>query len=729
MLGGTLRGLRTAPVRLVLFGVAAQAVGFSLWSKALLQGTYVPGDSTLDPLWVIGLSAMGIGGMLAWRRPEEESIPEEPSYTGAMLPGLTFLILFVAVLVTRFSHSVAAVTSEGLRIALLCSGTALIARSSVLGRRLQQLLNRERDARRSLAERESELARLNEQLVEDSRRDPLTGIGNRRALSDDMPMYQSLQHESARIAVALCDVDHFKSYNDRLGHLAGDQALRMVAAHVRGAMRAVDTAYRFGGEELLLVLRDVDAREAAQIGERVRQAVSRAAFPHPEGEGGVLTVSVGIACGEGDMGSLLARADAALYEAKRLGRNRVVSDSDGQAAASGSRQRDPQEDVDGPVPRHLRTMLSVSRAAASRRGVMPVLDALAEAIIGELSFGVVAVNLVEPAGDCLRVVAVEGDAEARATLLDTTHPLSEWQRMLAAGERIHGAVWLAAGTYPEHPDQAVWTPSMVPAVGADSWQPEDMLMLPLRSASGELLGVVSVDQPRLGRRPSHDEIGVLMAVADHAALALDQVRHEDAVAHSGSEELRLAAVMLLAETLDLRDPSTALHSRTVGQLARMTALALRLDEDRVERIHAAGVLHDLGKLGIADAILQKPGALDDTEWREIRRHPEVGARILEHAGMRDIAAWVRSHHERIDGGGYPDALAGAGIPLEARILAVCDAYEAMIADRPYRRGMPITDARAELLRCSGTQFDPDVVSAFLDALDAHGPAVPEALVA
>jgi HD-GYP domain-containing protein (c-di-GMP phosphodiesterase class II) len=103
----------------------------------------------------------------------------------------------------------------------------------------------------------------------------------------------------------------------------------------------------------------------------------------------------------------------------------------------------------------------------------------------------------------------------------------------------------------------------------------------------------------------------------------------------------------------------------------------------------------------------------------MRAHPEVGARILEHAGMRDIAAWVRAHHERVDGAGYPHGLRGLAIPLEARILAVADSYEAMIADRPYRAGMPPEQAREELLRCAGTQFDPNVVSAFLRALDAR----------
>src|SRR5581483_2481590 len=148
------------------------------------------------------------------------------------------------------------------------------------------------------------------------------------------------------------------------------------------------------------------------------------------------------------------------------------------------------------------------------------------------------------------------------------------------------------------------------------------------------------------------------------------------------------------------------------------AIALDLTPDRVDRIYAAGVLHDLGKLGIADAILHKPGKLDDAEWKEIQRHPEIGARILEHAGLEDIAGWVRAHHERVDGRGYPKGLAGEWVPLEARILAVADAYEAMVADRPYRAGIAPADACAELIRCAGTQFDPSVVEAFLSSRDS-----------
>ena len=159
-------------------------------------------------------------------------------------------------------------------------------------------------------------------------------------------------------------------------------------------------------------------------------------------------------------------------------------------------------------------------------------------------------------------------------------------------------------------------------------------------------------------------------------------------------------------------------SRTVGQFARDTAAALGLAPARVDRLQAAGVLHDLGKLGIADAILHKPGRLEDAEWAEIKRHSELGSRILEHANLRDISAWVLHHHERVDGGGYPHGLAGEAIPIEARILAVADAYEAMTADRPYRTALARAEAEAELRDGAGSQFDPDVVDALLTVLAA-----------
>jgi diguanylate cyclase (GGDEF)-like protein len=714
VIGGALRGYRRSVAWLVMGGMAAQAVAFVLWSNQLLAADYVPGHNMLDPLWVIGLIMIAAGGLAAARRPEPEVRIHEPARGGWLLLGILFLALLGALVQAHVTGASAAV-DIALATGLLVSGAAFIARGVVLERRLQSLLDRARATSAALAEREAELERLNAQLVEDSRRDPLTGMRNRRALADDLLELQARRPEEGAFAVALCDVDHFKAYNDRLGHLAGDHALRTIAAIVRATLRTGDLSYRFGGEEILLVLRGTGADEAHAVVERVRAAVQSAAIPHPDGVDGVVTVSAGIAAGSDDADRLLSRADGALYDAKRTGRNRTVVAADAAPEADGLRVHEPAE---GPVPRHLRSMLAVSRAAASGQGPESVLEALAETIRSELSFHVVAVNLRDPASGDMHIVIVLGDDDARATLLGTSSAWSEWEPAMAPEFARQGAIWIPAGSSDWGEQITTWTPSMSPIPGPDGWHPEDMLMLPLRAQDGTVLGAVSVDQPATGRRPTDEQIAYLMSVVDHAALSVEQsLRAAGPAAEAGqSSELRLAAAMLLAEALDLRDPSTGRHSRTVGEYARQTAAALGLAPDRVERIHAAGVLHDLGKLGIADAILYKPGALTDSEWEEVRRHPEIGARILLHAGLADISHWVRAHHERIDGRGYPDRLSGEEIPFEARILAVADAYEAMIADRPYRAGMPREAARAELERCAGSQFDPVVVRAFLEAL-------------
>jgi len=144
---------------------------------------------------------------------------------------------------------------------------------------------------------------------------------------------------------------------------------------------------------------------------------------------------------------------------------------------------------------------------------------------------------------------------------------------------------------------------------------------------------------------------------------------------------------------------------------------LELPVDLVERVRLAGILHDVGKIAVPDAVLSKPGKLTDAEWTEMRKHPEVGALIVDGAELKDVAAWVGKHHERPDGKGYPAGLAGEEIPLEARILSVADAYEAMTCDRVYRRALPVKVAREELRKGSGKQFDPRVAEVFLEWLE------------
>src|SRR5262249_46374396 len=155
--------------------------------------------------------------------------------------------------------------------------------------------------------------------------------------------------------------------------------------------------------------------------------------------------------------------------------------------------------------------------------------------------------------------------------------------------------------------------------------------------------------------------------------------------------------------------------QTVGHFCEMMATELGFDEDRVERIRLAGILHDIGKIGVPDSILCKPGPLTSEEMEQMRRHPELGARMLSSSELDDVREWILAHHERPDGTGYPMGLDEDDIPIEAAILSVGDAYEAMTSDRVYRMAIGPDRAREELLRNSSTQFSPKVVDAFLRA--------------
>jgi putative nucleotidyltransferase with HDIG domain len=176
-------------------------------------------------------------------------------------------------------------------------------------------------------------------------------------------------------------------------------------------------------------------------------------------------------------------------------------------------------------------------------------------------------------------------------------------------------------------------------------------------------------------------------------------------------------VSALVSALQERDRYTGDHSESVVDVAGRVAESLAVAPAEVERIRTAALLHDIGKVGVPDEILHKPGPLTDEEWEIMREHPAIGERILRAIpGMGQVAKIVRHEHERWDGGGYPDGIAGETIPLGSRIILACDAYHAMTSDRPYRRAMSHQDAVAELSRHAGTQFDPEVAQALIGYL-------------
>ncbi len=182
-----------------------------------------------------------------------------------------------------------------------------------------------------------------------------------------------------------------------------------------------------------------------------------------------------------------------------------------------------------------------------------------------------------------------------------------------------------------------------------------------------------------------------------------------------------AVVASLANAVEAKDPITEHHCQRLAFLSARLTARLGLDHVAAETIAYGALLHDVGKIGIPEHVLTKPGPLDDDEWELMRRHPEIGERICRPLGAgASFLPIIRHHHERWDGGGYPDRLSGEAIPLGARIVAVADAFDAMTHDRHYRRARSVADALEEVQRGAGTQFDPVLAPLFVEAIEGAG---------
>ncbi len=209
-----------------------------------------------------------------------------------------------------------------------------------------------------------------------------------------------------------------------------------------------------------------------------------------------------------------------------------------------------------------------------------------------------------------------------------------------------------------------------------------------------------------GRVESHKDTGGISQVGETKA-KLDY-----------NDTLFLSAIFSLAKAVDARDQYTHKHSEFVAHYAAALGRAVGLAEGDITKLSIAGLLHDIGKIGIPDAILRKPGKLSEEEWGYMERHPVLGADIISNMeGLSNVVSIVLHHHEKYDGSGYPDGMKGEDIPYMARLLAIIDAYHAMVSDRPYREGLPQDVAIAELRKHRATQFDPELVDRFVELLE------------
>ncbi|MTV49315.1 HD domain-containing protein [Heliobacillus mobilis] len=237
------------------------------------------------------------------------------------------------------------------------------------------------------------------------------------------------------------------------------------------------------------------------------------------------------------------------------------------------------------------------------------------------------------------------------------------------------------------------------------------LSVPLVSRS-RTLGVLTVfaDEPHAF---SDDEVQLMDILANQIGNAI-----ENATLYKQQQDLHLAIVQAFVAAIDAKDSYTRGHSEYVHRYVTRMLERLEISAERAQQIATAAILHDIGKIGINSNILQKPGALTEEEYAEIKMHVTIGEQIISQvAHFRELAPIVGAHHEWYNGKGYPDGLKGEEIPLGARIIAVADCFEAMTANRVYRRALPKEVAIAEIIRCSGVQFDPQIVQIFVQLVE------------
>ena len=531
--------------------------------------------------------------------------------------------------------------------------------------------------------------------------DELTGLYNRRRLEEELQSVWDLgQRYGFSAGVMIFDIDHFKHINDTYGHPVGDQVLRELAGLAKEVCRASDTVARYGGDEFVMALPDTQPDDIEVLGSRMIQAVREHIFC-AETHSIRCTVSIGAACSNHGVNhgethnDVLGHADQALYISKRKGRNQCTIW--GRAAAREARQHSDKSTSDtalaplaeGPRPAHRRRILVVDDEPAVRM----LLTAMVEA----LEYEVEAVETGEEAMLLMQTAVPAFDAVLIDLNLSDMSGLDLLQRIARFDIPISCIVVTGEATLDN-------------AVKSMRFGAHDFLEKPIQLERLTMTLAHAIDYRRLQAENLQYQTHL------EELVRLKSCELESSLARAReSFEFTLQA---LAATLDARECSTGKHSQRVQAITRLLGALMGLQEEQLRTIEHGALLHDIGKIGIPDSILLKEGPLNDEEWAVMRTHPTIAYEILRDClDLVEASEVVHSHHERYDGGGYPNGLSGEAIPLGARIFTVVDAYDAMRSDRPYHASASRARSRDQLTEGRGTQFDPDIVTAFISHLD------------
>jgi len=346
--------------------------------------------------------------------------------------------------------------------------------------------------------------------------------------------------------------------------------------------------------------------------------------------------------------------------------------------------------------RELETLSGVSQTLTGTLDLNGVLRNCLKLVEKEMGVAMASIMLLEPAGEELVVKACIGPA-----------PFDIKGERLRLGEGIAG--WVARERQPLLVENVKDAPGFRLHGGPlhrRHYRNASLVCVPL-IAKGRLLGVVNVNDKKSGEPFNADDVGMLTTIAGQVAVTIENARLYERL-----RENAFQTVHALVVTLEAKDTYTSGHSQRVADYAVNIGRQLHLSSGEMDVLRYAGQLHDIGKVGITEDILHKPGPLDADEWTVVKTHPLIGERIIQPlAFLEEVKDVVRNHHERWDGRGYPDGLSGEHTPVLTRILGVADAFDAMVSQRPYRlRPMTADEAVAELHHCKGTQFDPELIT-------------------
>ncbi len=515
-------------------------------------------------------------------------------------------------------------------------------------------------------------------------RDLLTGLYNRSMFTESLKQTFSLaQRKGAPIGLLLFDFDNLKSINDQYGHLVGDKVLHEAANLTLATARSSDIVARFGGDEFAIILPDTTLPDAQCVAERLRKAFRERQF------GGSslhlrITISIGVAVlkpnQEASSQTMLAQADEGLLAAKHAGKVRIC------VAPSAN-----EPPADTPAPSAVAPNTHVGRVLVLDDE--PTVRQILGGMLRMMQFTVVACATLPEA-----LQIIENASDDFDLVLTDLH--------LGNGTGIDLLQALK--------DKAPWTVKMV----VSAYASKETAIECLRHGAFDF-----IEKPF-----AYTQLSAAMSRAmEHRRLLIANQRYQNQLedlVRSRSESLAHAletlrrsysqTIQTMALMIDAREANTGLHGRIAREAVRLLARQMHISHHDFETIEMGAVLHDIGKLGIPDSVLLKPGPLTPAEQLVMRKHPKIGYDVLIGVPfLHDVAEIVLQHHEAYDGSGYPAGLKGDQICVGARVFSVIDAYHAMRATRCYRAAMSETDACNEIVRCSGRQFDPSVVAAFL----------------